>query len=128
VRVIIGADVGLFAEEASLFDSLPAKPNGFTLGKNLGLWEQWTRELQRGQEWVYEELVAACSARDDIEDTLALIPPSLHESVFLFLDDLDRVFRDWTVPSTHLADRQTDSRWWWGRIPLRNAQRRFLFA
>ena len=128
MRVVSAADVGLTGEEARLFESIPVRPGAFTLGKNLGLWERWTSELERGQRWVYEELVAACSVRDDIEDVLEILPAILSDSVFAFLDVLDARFRDWTVPSSYLADRGTDSRWWSGRIPSRNAQRRYLFS
>ena len=128
MRVITAADLGLPAEEAEVLGSLSPKRDDFPLGKILGLWEQWVRELERGELWVREELESACFARDEIENVLAVVPGRIQTAVFDFVDALDQIYREWTVSSLYLAERKTESRWWWGRVPLRNAQRRYLFT
>lgn len=125
---LITADVlGFEGEEAASFEALPSREGEFSLSKNLGIWEQWVSELSRGALWVPEELESACSIRDSLDEQLAALPDSLTERVFAFVDELDQRFRDWTVTSTFNAEGRTDAHWWWGRVPIRNPQRLFLF-
>jgi hypothetical protein len=77
-----------------VFDSLSLGADQFPLGKNLGLWEQWVRELERGGLWVREELESACFVRDDIEELLAVVPERIRDDVFGFVDSLDRTYRE----------------------------------
>ena len=58
---------------------------------------------------------------------MAGLAESLAACMFDFVETLDRTFREWTVDSTYLAERKTDARWWWGRVPVRTGQRLFLF-
>jgi hypothetical protein len=126
VRVVTAADLGLSPEHANAMRSL-AHPDGFPLGEQLGLWEQWVRELDRGVLWNPEELDAACFVRDELDDFTPLLLEPVASAVFGFVDDLDRTFRDLTVESSLAPVDRTPARWWWGRVPLRSSQRLYLF-
>jgi hypothetical protein len=126
-REICAADLGLNDEDAATFAALTTDDGAFPLGRQLGLWEQWVRELDSGSLWHLVELEAACDARDDLDVQISSLPERLAIPIFDFVERLDRVFRDQTVNSTLFADRRTNARWWWwGRVPIRSGQRLFL--
>ena len=116
---------------------LRASDESFTLGHQLALWEQWVKELERGQRWVPEDLDAAWATRDDLDASLQLLGSDQRERVLAFVDALDRRFRAHTVPAPAgvelppaLSRRKAESpaNWWHGRIPHANDQRLYLFA
>jgi len=124
-RVIRAEDLGLVGNDAETFDAFQTSEGVFPLGKQLGIWEQWVSELESGFPLLPEELEAACSARDAVDDSCAVLPERLAPAVFDFVDRLDRTFRDWTVSSP--SSDQRPERWWRGRVPLRTGQRMYLF-
>jgi hypothetical protein len=49
---------------------------------------------------------------DDVEALLAGFPEGLFAAIIVFLDSLDRTYRDLTVTASYLVERRTDRRWW----------------
>lgn len=137
MKPIVWTELGFTDEEAAELSGLRLNSESFTLGEELAIWAQWVSELETGQLWVAEDLDAAWAAREDVESSITrLLWPEHRNRVLAFLDDLDRRFRDLTVPLPSgarlppaLARREpeTPASWWHGRVPLRNAQRLYPF-
>ena len=120
-------DESAFAsDELEVLGTFSRSSDSFTLGEEVALWQQWVLELCRGELWVVEDLESAYDARDELEKTLALVPPSLKARIYEVVDELDRTFREHTVNSGY-ARTPNPSQWWRGRIPLKTSQRLFLF-
>lgn len=117
---------GFTAEEADTISTLRKGPDTFDLGRELRLWTQWVRELERQERWTLEELHAAWNARDDLEESLELLSSDEQQrKLFSYLDAVDRSFRDHTVLPAE-AEAPDGLRWWRGRIPVGNGPRRYL--
>jgi hypothetical protein len=127
VRIVTAEDLRLAPENEQAMRAL-THPDGFPLGEQLGLWEQWVHELERGELWTAEDLHGACSTRDGADDLLVLLLEPVATAVFGFVDGLDRTFRALTVKASAPSVDHTAAQWWWGRVPLRSSQRLYLLG
>jgi hypothetical protein len=115
-------ELGFDENEAAELSAARRGDDCFGLGRELGLWERWVTELERGTLWSRGELEAAWAARDELELTLREIVPDVdRDRLSPSIDALDRSFRDHTVSSGRASGN-----WWHGRIPISNRQRWYL--
>jgi hypothetical protein len=124
--VIDWAALGFTESEAAELSAIQRTPLSFPLPEVLRLWRQWGREIGMQANWIYEELEAGYHYRDDLDETLSLVPDPLLPRLLDFIDLIDRRYRDETVYVGVDGD-PPPAAWWWGRIPIANAPRRYLF-
>ena len=59
-------NLGFSEEEAVELAEVRSSAEAFTLGRELAVWEQWVKKLERGQRWVPEDLDAVVGVRSCI--------------------------------------------------------------
>jgi hypothetical protein len=121
------AALGFTEAEADAIACWKRDDDSFAFGRELRLWAQWVKELREGLDLQWVELESAWAARDDLDLSLRSLPLSARHRVFAYVDELDRAYRDWTVPGTPIEEGGPSPEWWRGRVPLRSAQRLYLF-
>ena len=133
MRDINWLEIGLTESQASVADSFSVGSEHASLAHELAIWQQWVVEVERGANWVLVEVDSACEARNSLDEMLGLLPESIADVVFDWVDGLDMRYRDATVFTPDGFGRGSESRagsrdWWWSRIPIRNRPRLFLRA
>ncbi len=119
--------MGFTEVEALGIASWKRDDRSFTFGRELALWGQWVKELSEGRDLQWVELESAWASRDSLDLSLRSVPLSARHRVFAYVDELDRTFRDWTVPGAPSRQAGASPSWWRGRIPIRSGQRLYLF-
>lgn len=116
--------IKISAGEMHELQSFGATTEVWSLARTVAQWEQWVRELERGDLWVREELYAAQHCRADLE---GLLIAGKHlagmDDVLEHVKLLDKVYRAWTV---ELGDLTPEPTWWESRVPKRAVQRNYL--
>jgi hypothetical protein len=125
MRSIQWQGLGFSDVESQGLAGLRRSEASFTLSHELALWTQWVHELELGSLWTPDELESAWATREDLDESVRTIVPTEYlDRFFAYLDVLDQTFRSLTVP-TAIGETSRLS-WWRGRIPIRNAQRKYL--
>jgi hypothetical protein len=121
------AALGFTEAEARAIASRKRHDDEFTFGRELAIWAQWVKELSEGRDLQWVELESAWAARDSLDLSLRSVPLSARQRVFAYVDELDRTFREVTVPGAPSEEAGASPSWWRGRIPIRSGQRLYLF-
>lgn len=120
-------NLGFTAGEQEMLDSFQRNVDSFPFTAEMATWQQWVTEIERGELHTADELESAYAARDDVEDSCAVIDPTLRDRLYSYLDGLDSRYRNSTVSGGNFGGAVPPvGHWWRGRVPVRNRARAYL--